>query len=316
MTVAKVQMPERGVFICRVAEEGAFMPGDSCLVELDYGRDIGCVLEAYALPDADIAAGRVPSFRVLRKANAEDRKKEAENGAVAEKAAKAFMLSAAGEKGRVKLLHARFSFDRDRFFLRYSAQVAVDLRRFQKQIERDYRTHVDLWQVGVRDEAAWMGCMGICGRPVCCSTWERQFQPVNVRMAKEQEMSMNPVSLNGSCGRLKCCLRFEFEQYHEAGARMPEQGSIVAGTSAAGLDVEGMVVSRDVMRGLLTVRTRDGRFLTLPAKDVSVVKGAAQAGREHAEEQRDGDVPQEPQKGDEDEGTDRERAEPGPAGNA
>lgn len=129
-------------------------------------------------------------------------------------------------------------------------------------------------------------------------------------------MSMNPVSLNGSCGRLKCCLRFEFEQYREASARMPEQGSIVAGASAAGIDAEGVVVSRDVMRGLLTVRTKDGRFLALPAKGISVVKAAVPSVRERVGVARDDDAPQEPQKGNDDESAGGERAESGPAGDA
>jgi cell fate regulator YaaT (PSP1 superfamily) len=254
-------MPENGVFLCRVADALPLMPGDPCIVELDYGIDTGKVLELYGANNSAGSEDKIPAFRVVRKQVAEDDKRIGENAALAEKAEQAFMLSVSHEKGRVKLLHTRFSFGRDRFFIRYGAQFPVDLRRFVGQLQRDFKTHVDLWQVGVRDEAALVGCLGSCGRAVCCCTWQREFQPVNVRMAKDQEMSLNPVAINGSCGRLKCCLRFEAEQYRESGARLPERGSVV--TCAEYENAEGLVIGRDVMRGRLTVRTRDGRFLTV-----------------------------------------------------
>ena len=271
-TVARIRMPENGVFLCRVAPSLAVLPGETCMVELEYGMDTGSVLELFGLNENAPGAEKMPAYRVVRKSVAEDEKRIGENAALAEKAKESFMLSAAREKGHVKILHCRFSYGRDRLFIRYSAQMPVDLRRFVGQLQRDFKTHVDLWQVGVRDEAALIGCLGPCGRAVCCCAWQRHFQPVNVRMAKTQEMSLNPVSINGSCGRLKCCLRFEYEQYRVAGERLPEHGSVV--TCPGYEDAEGVVVGRDVMRGRLTVRTTDGRFLTVPADAVTVVRAA------------------------------------------
>jgi cell fate regulator YaaT (PSP1 superfamily) len=263
-------MPENGVFLCRVAPTLALMPGDPCMVELDYGMDTGAVLELYGIDENAAGEEKVPSFRVIRKQVADDDKRVGENAALAEKAKQAFMLSVSREKGHVKVLHTRFSFGRDRLFIRYTAQMPVDLRRFVGQLQRDFKTQVDLWQVGVRDEAALLGCLGPCGRAVCCCSWQHQFQPVNVRMAKAQEMSLNPVAINGSCGRLKCCLRFEFDQYREASAHLPESGSVV--TCSEFENVEGLVVSRDVLRSRLTVRTRDGRFLTVSSEAIKVVR--------------------------------------------
>ncbi len=271
-TVAHIRMQESGVFLCRVAPSLAVLPGDFCMVELDYGLDTGTVLELFGINENAPGAEKMPTYRVVRKFASEDEKRIRENAVLAEKAKQAFMLSASHEKGHVKILHSRFSYGRDRLFIRYSAQIPVDLRRFTGQLQRDFKTHVDLWQVGVRDEAALVGCLGPCGRAVCCCTWQHQFQPVNVRMAKMQEMSLNPVAINGSCGRLKCCLRFEYEQYRVAGERMPEHESIVTCTDYEG--VEGLVVGRDVMRGRLTVRTRDGRFLTVSADAVTIIKAA------------------------------------------
>lgn len=272
-TVARIRMPENGVFLCRVSPALALLPGDSCMVELDYGKDFGIVLELYGLNENATGDEKLPAFRVIRKRDADDGKRFAENDELAARAKQAFTVSTQHEKGRVKILHARFSYGRDRFFIRYAAQVPVDLRRFVGQLQRDFKTHVDLWQVGVRDEAALVGCLGPCGRAVCCNTWQRQFQSVNVRMAKAQEMSLNPVTINGSCGRLKCCLRFEYEQYRAAAARLPESGSLVA--CLKNENAEGIVVGRDVMRGRVTVRTRDGRFLTVSADSVNVVRGAS-----------------------------------------
>lgn len=269
LTVARMRMPENGVFLCRLASSLALMPGDRCMVELDYGMDTGKVLEVYGINENAANEEKVPTFRVVRKQVPEDDKRIGENAVLADKAKQAFMLSVSREKGHVKLLHTRFSFGRDRLFVRYVAQLPVDLRRFVGQLQRDFKTQVDLWQIGVRDEAALVGCLGSCGRAVCCCTWQHQCQPVNVKMAKDQEMSLNPVAINGSCGRLKCCLRFEYEQYRVAGAHLPESGSVV--TCAEFENVEGLVVGRDVLRGRLTVRTRDGRFLTVASDAIAVV---------------------------------------------
>jgi len=209
VTVARIRMPENGVFQCRVSAALTLMPGDRCLIELDYGLDVGTVLELYGVNEGAGAADKAPAYRVVRMCSESEQAREAEQASRAEKAKQAFMLSARHEKGHVKMLHVRFSYGGERLFIRYSAQIPVDLRRFVGQVQRDFKTHVDLWQVGVRDEAALIGCLGPCGRSVCCCTWQRQFQPVNVRMAKTQEMSLNPGSINGTCGRLKCCLRFE-----------------------------------------------------------------------------------------------------------
>jgi len=277
-------MPENGIFVCRVSPALSLMPGDTCQVELDYGLDLGVVLELFGINENPNDNEKAPAFRVVRKKADDDEKHLEENAALAEKAKHAFALSVSREKGNVKLLHTRFSYGRERFFIRYVAQVPVDLRRFIGQLQRDFKTHVDLWQVGVRDEAALIGCIGPCGRSVCCCSWQRQFQPVNVRMAKAQEMSLNPVSINGSCGRLKCCLRFEYEQYRDAGEHLPESGSVVS--CAEYENVEGLVVGRDVMRGRLTVRTRDGRFLTVAAASIAVVLAARsdEAGKENHHE--------------------------------
>lgn len=266
MKFARVQLPEKEVLICRIdpAGEPGLAAGDRCLMEMEYGRDIGRILELSPIGNHDDAAAAGPA--VLRKLWLEELRQAGENRKPAAQAADAFMLSAGREKGNVRLLHARFSLDRNRFFVRYSARTRVDLRRFQRQIERDYRTAMDLRQVDDREEAAFLGGMGACGRPCCCSVWQNGFPPVSLRMAKEQEMSLSPGAVEGICGHLKCCLHFEYDQYRRAGAGMPPHGARVSGQTDDGRSERGLVVARDIMRGLLTLSTKEGRFVTVLAK--------------------------------------------------
>ena len=268
--VAHIQMPEGGVFHCRMPEGEALQLGDRCVVELDYGQDVGGLVKV----EEPQAAAAAPGFSVLRKQTAEDAAQAEANEALAQKARQSFQLSVRYEKTPVKVLHTRFSFDRERLFVRYSAAVAVDLRRFVSQIQRDYKTQIDLWQVGVRDEAAFVGCVGICGREACCCAWQSQPPLVNTRMAKVQDVPLNPVTANGRCGRLKCCLAYEAEQYRQEGQNLPEAGSTVRCLMPDTQSVCGVVVERNVMCGRLTVRTREGQTLKLLKDDVELIHAA------------------------------------------
>ncbi|MCL2104794.1 MAG: hypothetical protein FWH21_07045 [Kiritimatiellaeota bacterium] len=318
--LAHIQMPEGGVLRCQmpvgqkeirssevqefggsVSEAHSLTPhplnaltpfqlGDDCLCELDYGQDIGRLVKITEYPPHE----GLPAFRVIRKQTAEDKAQLAENAEFAQKAKQSFLLSVRYEKTPVKVLRTRFSFMRERLFIRYSAAVAVDLRRFVSQIQRDYKTQVDLWQVSVRDEAAFVGCVGICGRAACCCAWQRQFPNPSTRMAKVQDIPLNPVTANGRCGKLKCCFAFEHEQYCQAGKDLPGLGSLVRCILET-QEESGIVVDRSVMCGKVTVRTRDGRTFKLLKDDVILVRAAR---------------PDEPAKGDEHEDSVGEWAEP------
>lgn len=272
MTVAKIQMPEKGVFVCRVLEAHRFKTGDSCLVELDYGKDVGEILEVYDLSAEEISKNRIPAFRVLRLLRPEDQKVMEANAKEAQVVGNELREIAATKKIFIKLLHLRFSYDRKKFFFRYSASDQVDLRSFRGTLERKYRTKIDLWQIGIRDEAAMIGALGICGRPVCCSQKKYHFRTVNVQMVKDQGLPLNPVTINGTCGRLKCCLRYELEQYQEAAARMPKIGTLVRGSNGKGETVEGVIIARNILQGTIQIRTHDDRYCLLPADHVQILK--------------------------------------------
>ena len=274
--VAHIQMPEGAMLHCLMPEDGPeLLLGDKCLCELDCGQDVGTLSQVTELS----LHAAAPTFRVVRKLTADDEAVLQANVEVAQKARQSFQLSVRYEKTPVKALHTRFSFGRERLFIRYSAAIAVDLRRFVSQIQRDYKTQVDLWQVGMRDETALVGCVGICGREACCCAWMRQFPSPGTRMARAQDVPPNPATANGRCGRLKCCLAFEYEQYRQAGQSLPETGSTVETQEGS-----GVVVDRNVMCGRLTVRLREGKVLKLTREDVVSVHTA------HPGEQAKGDV--------------------------
>ena len=199
--IIHVQMPERGVIQCLTAEAFADAPlqvGDYCICALDYGQDVGRIVKLTDVSGTE----ELPSFRILRRQTAEDEALVKANMEVAAKARHAFQLSVMHEKTPVKILHVRFSFMRERLFIRYGASAVVDLRRFVNQIQRDFKTVVDLWQVGVRDECAFIGCLGHCGRAACCCTWQHQFQNLTTRMAKVQDVPLNPVPMATAAGSL------------------------------------------------------------------------------------------------------------------
>ena len=290
MTVAKIQMPEKGIFIFRILEAHHFKAGDSCLVELDYGKDVGEILEVYNLSAEEISKNKIPAFRVLRLLRPEDRKVMEANAKRAQVIGNELREIAAGKKIFIKPLHLRYSYDQKKFFFRYSASDQVDLRSLRGPVERKYRTKIDLWQIGIRDEAAMIGALGICGRPVCCSHKKYHFRPVNVQMVKEQGIPLNPVTINGTCGRLKCCIRYELEQYQEAAAKLPKQGAPVRGSTEKGETVEGIVIARNILEGTIQIRTPDDRYCLLPADRVEVLKKSpGHPKRENKEKSTEGD---------------------------
>jgi len=194
----------------------------------------------------------VKHARVLRTVKPEDLSKMEENETLAEKALNVFVTFMQQAGTPVKPLMSHFTLNRERLLIVFGSPEHVDFRKIVAKLQWDFHTRAEIRHVGVRDEAAVVGGIGSCGRALCCATWIRHFRTINVRMAKAQEISMNPTAINGCCGRLKCCLRYEYDVYAEAGRELPAIGTIVEWD-----EYEGVVVSRDILRGELFVRTRE-----------------------------------------------------------
>ena len=259
----RVAFFHKGGAVCALPAEVVCSRGEKCVVEADYGLDVGtCLGPADAPAAAGAESAHVP--RVARTLTAADQARLLENAALAEQAAGAFaeMLREAGTP--IKPLLSHYTLNRERLLIVFGAPEHVDCRKVVGKLQWDLKTRIEVRHVGVRDEAAVAGGIGPCGRALCCASWLRNFRAVNVRMARAQEMSLNPAVINGCCGRLKCCLRYEYDTYQEAGAGLPENGTVVRGPAC-----EGMVVGRDVLRRRLAVRTREHGLQHVAADEVT-----------------------------------------------
>ena len=223
-----------------------FNKGDHVIVETSRGVECGEV----AMENRELADGEVnfPLKKILRKATEQDMQRVAENR---EKEGKAFDICVQKikeHKLKMKLINVEYTFDNNKILFYFTADGRVDFRELVKDLAYVFRTRIELRQIGVRDEAKMLGGLGICGRPFCCKTFMGDFQPVSIKMAKEQGMSLNPVKISGTCGRLMCCLKYEQDAYTDLLKRTPKISAIVNTP-----DGKGTVVDQNLITGILTV---------------------------------------------------------------
>ena len=199
--------------------------GDSVIVETSRGIEMGEVVVGEHEADDNVI--KKPLRPVIRIATEEDfriveenRKKEAEAFKVCnEKIAKHGL--------EMKLVEVEYTFDNSKILFYFTADGRIDFRELVKELATVYRTRIELRQIGARDESKTLGSIGICGRGLCCAQFLGEFEPVSIKMAKEQGLSLNPTKISGSCGRLMCCLKFEQDTYEELLKVTPRQGSVV-----------------------------------------------------------------------------------------
>jgi len=283
-----LMLPGRGAVVALAVAGLTPRAGDLCVAEYNGATELGRVHGGSAVAAGAGEADRLG--RVLRLADEADVVRAHVNEGLAEEALGAFRAEIARTRLSVKAVAAYFSLNRVRLLLLYCTPKTFDGRQVMATLQRRFGARVELRQIGVRDEAGLLGGLGPCGRVTCCATWLRQFRSVNVRMAKAQELSLNPGGINGGCGRLKCCLRYEYETYQEAGATLPHDGCEVVWDGG-----EGVVIGRDVMRGLLTVRAAGGRIVQVAAVETTsrerpdVPRDAAEVVDSQPEEEQDED---------------------------
>ena len=150
----------------------------------------------------------------------------------------------ANHKLEMKLVNVEYTFDNSKIIFYFTADGRVDFRALVKDLASVFRTRIELRQIGVRDEAKMLGGLGICGRPFCCNRFMGEFQPVSIKMAKEQGLSLSPVKISGTCGRLMCCLKYEQEAYTDLLKHTPKIGAIVKTPEGKGLVVENNLIAR------------------------------------------------------------------------
>lgn len=225
--------------------------GDAVIVEtargLEYGEVVTGVKE---VNDEQITP---PLKKVIRVATAEDAQHQKENESKEKDALAICQKKISEHKLQMKLVGCEYTFDNSKILFYFTSDKRVDFRVLVKDLASVFRTRIELRQIGVRDEAKMIGGLGLCGRPVCCAAFLGDFQPVSIKMAKEQSLSLNPTKISGVCGRLMCCLKYEEDNYEATRKRMPKVGKEVITP-----DGNGIVVDLNILKETVRVRIPKG----------------------------------------------------------
>ncbi len=242
--------------------ELALEPGDMVVVETVRGLELGQVV----VPVRDVADPEItsPLKPVVRRATADDLQGAKAGTARREEALRVARDKIAAHGLDMQLVDVEISFNGARIVFYFTAEGRVDFRELVRDLASALRARIELRQIGVRDEAKLVGGLGPCGRELCCCSFLTEFEPVSIRMAKEQNLSLNPAKISGLCGRLMCCLRYESEQYERGRSEMPELGSRVVTPRG-----RGRVTALHPLRGTVTVEFEGLGAQTFPADQVA-----------------------------------------------
>ncbi len=226
--------------------------GDHVIVETARGIEYGTVVgDPKEVEDDKVVA---PLKTVLRVATQKDDEQEKKNKEKEKEAFKICLEKIHNRGLEMKLIDAEYTFDNNKVLFYFTADGRIDFRELVKDLASVFKTRIELRQIGVRDETKIRGGIGICGRPLCCHTHQSDFIPVSIKMAKEQNLSLNPTKISGVCGRLMCCLKHEEDTYEELNRKLPNVGDYV--TTADGL--KGEVSNVNVLRQLVKVVVENG----------------------------------------------------------
>ena len=224
---------------------------DNVIVETARGVEFGTVV----MGPKDVEEDKImqPLKSVIRVATADDVKRE-ERNKEKEKEAFGICLEKIRKHGlEMKLIDAEYTFDNNKVLFYFTADGRIDFRELVKDLASVFRTRIELRQIGVRDETKIRGGIGVCGRPLCCHTYLTEFAPVSIKMAKEQNLSLNPTKISGVCGRLMCCLTNEEETYEELNSRLPAIGDTVTTPDRLKGEVQSVNVLRQLVKVIVTI---------------------------------------------------------------
>lgn len=268
--VIGVRFKEVGKIYYFAPEENQFKIGDKVIVETARGVECGIV----AIANKTVSDDHIvhPLKKIIRAANEDDIKRIEDNK---KKEKKAFSIchKKIEEHGlEMKLVDVEYTFDNNKILFYFTSDGRVDFRALVKELASIFRTRIELRQIGVRDEAKMLGGIGICGRPLCCNSYLGEFQPVSIKMAKEQGLSLSPVKISGTCGRLMCCLKYEQEAYTDLLKTIPKVGAIVETPNGNGIVIEANPISK-VLKIRLN-KAPDAAPSTFTSSEVKLLKDA------------------------------------------
>lgn len=242
--------------------------GGHVIVETSMGMEYGeVVISNRQLPQEKIVA---PLKKIIRVANAQDAKQNEENKKQEKEAFKVCEKKIKEHGLDMKLMDVEFKFDKSKILFFFTAEGRIDFRELVRDLAAIYKTRIELRQVGVRDEVKRLGGNGVCGRELCCCSFLGNFETVSIKMAKEQNVSLNPSKISGNCGRLMCCLQYEQNVYEEKLKRLPKIGAIVKTE-----DGKGEVCGLETLKEIVKVKFKEGDetfFKKYSAKDIKIIK--------------------------------------------
>lgn len=246
---------------------------DCVIVETIRGLEFGYV--TLVDKEVDEETFQSPLKDVIRIATKEDFKKNEENKVKSKNALETCIKKAREHNLDMKFIEAEYTFDNSKVIFYFSAEGRIDFRELVKDLASIFKTRIELRQIGVRDESKMLGGLGHCGREFCCHKFLCDFQPVSIKMAKDQGLSLNPTKISGACGRLMCCLSYEQCGYEEKIKRVPKVGSLVSTPMG-----EGTVISANILKEEVSVKLvgkdDDVDLEKFKANDVKVIKGVVE----------------------------------------
>ena len=264
--------------------------GDHVIVETARGIEYGYVV----LGSREVDESKVvpPLKPVIRMATPEDEAVEAKNKEKEKAAFKICQEKIKKHNLEMKLIDAEYTFDNNKVLFYFTADGRIDFRELVKDLASVFKTRIELRQVGVRDETKIMGGIGICGRTLCCHSYLSEFIPVSIKMAKEQNLSLNPSKISGVCGRLMCCLKNEEETYEVLNSRLPGVGDYVLTSDGLKGEVHSVNVLRQLVKVVVVVNKDDKEIREYPADQLKFKprKKKGKGGKGQAQNQVQGDV--------------------------
>jgi len=235
---------------------------DRVVVENEGTLKLGKVMGLYVIPEDQPVGGQIKPL--VRLATPEDLAQEEKNRQVEKRALDYCQRRIQSHKLPIYLVQVEVLFDGSKIVFYFTAPGRVDFRELVKDLVQEFRTRIELRQIGVRHRAKMVGGLGICGRGLCCASFLKDFEPVSVRMAKEQQLSLNPNKISGICGRLMCCLTFEYSSYQEIRKSLPRVGKRIRVPEG-----EGKIIRYNLIRSTVTLEMEDKREVEMSLADLA-----------------------------------------------
>jgi cell fate regulator YaaT (PSP1 superfamily) len=274
MNLLKVRLTADTKCCSILTEDQEFQVGDRLVVRTSDNLALGTIVCMFPNIDPELVAGKLPSH-MERLATPEDLAQEEKNQLLEQRAQEFCQKRIEARQLPIHLVRVECLFDASKIIFYFTAPGRVDFRELVKDLVQEFRTRIELRQIGVRHRAKMVGGLGICGSELCCASFLKDFEPVSVRMAKEQQLSLNPSKISGVCGRLMCCLTYEHPIYQELRKHLPRLGKRVKIPEG-----EGKIIRYNLIRQTVTLEMAEGQELELSLSQLPMSPSSREPGED------------------------------------